>query len=475
MKRSSLETPESANAPTAAVRILIIEDDAAVAEILERVILSCGAYEVRCCREHVDLGHVLTDHQPDLVFTDLVMPRRDGFEVIRELKRLAPDLPVVAVTAYSTLDNAVQAVKEGAFDFLPKPFSRNSVELTLEKARRDGLLRARARELSRLVATRDPALNALIGTSPAMESLRERILLVRDSANVNVLVEGESGTGKELVARALHGAQGPFVAINMAAIPDELAESELFGVTAGAYTGATAPRRGLIVEAHGGTLFLDEINAASPRLQAKLLRVIEERSLRPLGSNENLSLEFRLIAATNQDLNALVERGTFRRDLYFRLRVVNLRLVPLRERVEDIPALAEHFLSLYARSHGRRVRRFAPGAVELLKLGTWGGNVRELENVIEQAVILSPPDAGSLGVESIRSGLSPPASASQSAVPPGLRAGVEIAGHEKGSLLTLAEMERRYVRQVLESTGGNKTEAARILRIDYKTLARKLD
>jgi DNA-binding NtrC family response regulator len=444
------------------MRVFIVEDEPAVAAVLARVIQSCGEHRVAICADRARLLDEMSAFGPDLLFTDLMMPDLDGFAVIRMVKETYPDLPVVVVTAYSTLDNAVHAVKLGAFDLLPKPFNRDTVELTLEKVRRDGALRAQTQALSRLVRDRDPSLSALIGDSRSMRELRELLYRLRETANANVLVEGESGTGKELVARAVHGGRGHFVALNMAAIPDELAEAELFGYQQGAFTGATAQRRGLIAEAHGGTLFLDEINAASPRLQAKLLRVLEERSLRPLGSNEETALDFRLVAATNQDLRRLAEAGEFRQDLYFRLRVLNVRLPPLRERREDIPLLAAHFLERYARSHGRRVRRIDEPALVALMQADWSGNVRVLENVIERAVILCPPNESLLPAEHVLSGLADDGGAQP----------VPARGAREFS--TLAEMERRYIREVLDATGGNRTEAARILRIDYKTLMRKL-
>lgn len=435
--------------------VLVVEDEPDVAEMLKRVIEAAGGFRVRVLTEPARLDEVLRDTRPDLVFTDLKMPRMDGMEVIRRVKNFESDLPVVVVSAFASLENAVQAVKAGAFDFLAKPFKPETVELILAKTDRDRQLRQRARRAAQL----DPALAALLGKSAAMSRLREWILTVR-TTRASVVLEGETGTGKELVARAIHGGQGPFIAINVAAIPDTLAEAELFGYRRGAFTGANRDYAGLIAEAHGGTLFLDEINAMSPLTQARLLRVLEDRRVRPLGGSRDIEVDFRLVCATNTALEELVRSGSFRRDLLHRIQVLHARLPPLRERAEDIPLLSEHFLHRYARAHGRTVWRFAPQALEALCAAAWPGNVRELENVIEQAVVLCPQGAGELPLE---------------ALPPEFGGGrrKDRAAPEAGSL-TLAAAEQRHIREVLRLTHGNKAEAARLLAIDYKTLLRKL-
>jgi len=449
-------TPEE----SAALRILIIEDEPDVARLLKRVIESCGGHEVRLEGVPSDVAGRLLDFAPDLVLTDLMMPDLDGFEVIRQAKALDEDLPVVVVSAFATLENAVKAVKAGAFDFLAKPFSPESVELMLAKVARNRHLRARAASLCRQMQARDSDLAALLGESRAMQNLRTWILRVREP-RTNVLIEGESGTGKELVARAIHAGRGPFVAINMAAIPDELAESELFGHRKGAFTGAARDRIGLLQEAGDGVLFLDEVNAMSPLLQAKLLRVLQEKRMRPVGANQEVELNFRLLAASNRELETLIDAGQFRRDLYHRLNVLSVRLPPLRERREDIPLLAEHFVQRYARAHGRRLSRLAPEAAAALMTADWPGNVRELENIVEQAVILCPEGRTDLPL---------------SALPPRLGGEgwqLDVApGAQRPA--TLDEVERQYILSVLRQSGGNKAQAARILNIDYKTLLRKL-
>jgi DNA-binding NtrC family response regulator len=440
--------------------ILIVEDEPDVARTLQRVIEACGDYRVSLFTGDGALAERLAGLRPDMVFTDLMMPGLSGLEVIRLAKTFDPDLPVVVVSAYATLDNAVEAVKAGAFDFLPKPFSPESVDLMLAKAQRERELRARAAEAGRIAAAADPHLSALLGESAALARLRAWILTVRPT-RASVLIEGESGTGKELVARAIHAGRGPFVAINMAAIPEALAEAELFGYRRGAFTGAVRDSAGLMAEAHGGTLFLDEVNATPPALQAKLLRVLEDKRLRPLGAAKEAEADFRLVCAANAPLEALVAGGGFRRDLFHRINVLSVRLPPLRERAGDIPLLAEHFLHRYARAHGRNVRRLSPEALAALAAAPWPGNVRELENAIEQAVILCPPQRSDLPL---------------AVLPPSLggQGWDESAAPAASGPLTLEAVERRHVREVLRQTGGNKAEAARLLAIDYKTLLRKL-
>ncbi len=436
--------------------ILIVEDEVDVAGLLRRVIESLGDFRVSILEQAETIDEALGRQRPDVVFTDLMMPRIDGFEVIRRVHEVDPDLPVIVVSAYSTLDNAVRAVKEGAFDFLAKPFRPETLELMLAKVARDQRLRRRVRAAQ----ARDPDLLAIQGDSSLIERLREWICRVRDT-QASVLLEGESGTGKELVARAIHAGRGPFVAINMAAIPDSLAEGELFGHRKGAFTGAVADKEGLLVQANGGTLFLDEINAATPQMQARLLRVLQERRLRPVGDTAEIALDFRLVCAANEPLEALVRQGGFRRDLYHRANTLHVRIPPLREHREDIPALAHYFLHRYARAHGRRAQSFSPEALAALTEADWPGNIRELENAVEQATILCPPTLTQIPLR---------------ALPPSLGGeGWLFSGsQEQPRPRTLAEIEMHYILAVLQQAGGNKSEAARILDIGYKTLLRKL-
>lgn len=438
-------------------KVLIIDDEPEIARILGRVLMTCGDFQVTVRVGKFDLERELPGLAPTLIFLDLVMPDFDGFEVLGRVQEILPDTPVVVVSAYSTIENAVRAVKLGAFDFLPKPFDPESVELIIAKLEHDLVMRARCEALKRTVMSQDIYLRSISGKSRAIERLHSWIMRVRHT-RTSVLIEGESGTGKELVARAIHADEGPFVAVNMAAIPDELADSELFGHRRGAFTGAAHDRNGLLCEAHGGTLFLDEVNSMSPLVQAKLLRVIEERRVRPVGGDREQSVDFRVIAATNQKLETLVREGRFRRDLYHRLRVLGTTLPPLRERVEDIPLLVQQFLQHYSRAHRKHVRQIRPDALYFLQQMEWPGNVRELENLIEAVLILCDDSTQEVTLPMLSHVVD----------------GESVAEVGHGPVLTLAEAERIHVRRILEMTSGNKAHAARLLGIDYKTLLRRL-
>lgn len=440
------------------LKVLIIDDEPDIARVLGRVVQTCGFFEVLIRVGRFNLEKELQELEPDLIFLDLVMPDFDGFEVLGRIQGILPDIPVVVVSAYSTIENAVRAVKLGAFDFLPKPFDPESVQLIIAKLEQDLALRARCDILKKSLLGHDVYLRSINGKSAAIERLHSWILRVRHT-RANVLIEGESGTGKELVARAVHADQGPFVAVNMAAIPDELADSELFGHRRGAFSGATQDRKGLLCEAHGGTLFLDEVNSMSPLVQAKLLRVIQERRVRPVGGDREQEVDFRVVSATNEKLEKMVQEGRFRRDLYHRLRVLGTTLQPLRERVEDIPVLAQQFMQHYSRSHGKRLRQISTDALHFLCEKEWPGNVRELENLIEAAVILC--DDSTLEITaSILDHIAQGGDAPEEAVP--------------NAVLTLAEAERVHIQKIMALTAGNKAQAARLLSIDYKTLLRKL-
>lgn len=454
---TSTDTPSIVES-TAMQKVLIIDDEPEIARILGRVIQTCGDFEISVRVERFDLERELPKLDPTLIFLDLVMPDFDGFEVLSRIQGILPDTPVVVVSAYSTIENAVRAVKLGAFDFLPKPFDPESVQLILAKLEQDLVFRARCEALKHSLLGQDWYLGNINGQSAAIGRLHSWILRVRHT-RASVLIEGESGTGKELVARAIHADQGPFVAVNMAAIADELADSELFGHRRGAFTGATQDRKGLLLEANGGTLFLDEVNSMSPMIQAKLLRVLQERRVRSVGADREQEVDFRIISATNEKLEKRVQDGGFRRDLYHRLRVLGTTLPPLRERTEDIPLLAQKFMQHYSRAHGKRLRTIGPDALFYLQHLEWPGNVRELENLIEAAVILCEDSDLEITLPMLRH-----------------IAHGEIAPDEPegDNVLTLAEAERRHVRRILEMTSGNRTHAARLLGIDYKTLLRRL-
>lgn len=401
--------------------------------------------------------------QADVVLTDLNMPGMNGLALATRLAEIAPDLPVVVVTAFGTMDAAIQAIRAGAFDFVTKPIEIEALVFTLERAIRHRELNSEVRRLRAAVGEGGWA-EDLVGESPAMVELRS--LLARVAASdATVLVTGETGTGKEVVARLLHERSrrrsGPFVALNCAAMPEALLEAELFGHARGAFTDARTSRVGLLVEAKGGTLFLDEVADMPLGLQPKLLRVLEQRTVRPLGSSTEIPLELRVIAATHRDLAGAVAAGTFREDLFYRLNVVEVPLPPLRSRGSDVLLLAQHFVAHFAAQAKRPVVGLSPAAAARLLDYPFPGNVRELRNSMERAVALTQFDQ--VTVDDLPAGIRTYESRH-----------VVVAGDDPSELVPLDEVERRYILRVLEVVGGNKTLAAHKLRINRNTLYRKL-
>lgn len=399
----------------------------------------------------------------DVVLTDLQLPGEDGIELCRRLANQRPDVPVVVVTAFGSMESAVAALRAGAYDFVNKPFDIDVLAHVLERAVRQRRLQEQLRRLSETISgPRD--FDKLIGTSPAMQKVFDLMRRVADVES-SVLIIGDSGTGKELVARALHKNssrhEAPFTAVNCSAIPGALLESELFGHRRGAFTDAHADRNGLFLEANGGTLFLDEIAEMPLALQPKLLRAIEERTVRPVGGNEEKPFDVRIIAATNRDIETMVADKTFRDDLFYRLNVIRIALPPLRSRGNDVLLMAEQFLREYATLSGKAVRGFTPAVARKLLSYPWPGNVRELRNCIEHAVAMTRFDK---------------------LVPEDLPE--KIAGHTEDHLVVMSrdpmdlvsmdELERRYIAHVLSAVNGNKTSAAHILGMDRKTLYRKM-
>jgi DNA-binding NtrC family response regulator len=372
--------------------ILVVDDELNIRRVLERAFAKEG-YQVQTAEGGHQALRVLAETPCDLMLTDVVMPDMTGLELLKRARQQHPNLQVVLMTAYGTIPTAVEAMRAGAYDFLTKP-------LDMERLRK--VVRSALREATHApkTAVRKAAVKrkrtAFIGESPAIRKVLETVERVADT-RTTVLITGESGTGKELIARMLHErssrADKPFVALSCAAIPETLLEVELFGAVKGAYTGADADRIGKFEAADGGTLFLDEIGDIPPLIQVKLLRVLQEREIERLGSNTPIPIDVRLVTATNRDLEAAVESGAFRSDLYYRLQVVHIHLPPLRERREDIPLLADYFLRKFAEENGRALRTISDEAMRLLQNACWKGNVRELENVIESAVVLAPPDA----------------------------------------------------------------------------------
>lgn len=395
----------------------------------------------------------------DVIITDLKMAQMDGMQFLREMKSDGAEVPIVLITAFGSIDTAIEAMKNGAYHYLVKPFKLAEMSVTVNRAiERRRLTKENA--LLRSEVKKEFQLGNVIGKSSAMRVIFDLVRRVAQS-NTNVLITGESGTGKEVIAKAIHysgpRAGKPFVAINCTAIPEALLESELFGHAKGSFTGAVAKKLGLFEEANGGTLFLDEIGDMSPQLQAKLLRVLQERKIRPVGENQMIDVDVRVIAATHKDLKAAIRDGQFRDDLYYRLSVIPIEIPPLRERQEDIPLLADYFLHKYTAANGSSVRGFTKAAMAKLVKLPWVGNVRELENLIERAVVLSEGD----WIE-------------ESAVPDPEGGGISsFFGRATVDLPSLSDLEERYIRLVLDRVRGKKERAAQILGINRRTLYRK--
>ena len=444
-------------------RVLIVDDDPAMCAMV-RAHLVKRRYEVATSEVAAEAFDILRSGDFDVVVTDLQMRGMNGLELCERIAANRPDIPVIVITAFGSLERAIAAIRVGAYDFVPKPFDIEQLCIALERAIQHRSLREEVKRL-REVASLPRRLSNLLGESAAMRNVLELIERVGDSES-SVLITGESGTGKELVARALHDNssrhEGPFVAINCAAVPETLLESELFGHARGAFTDARSARAGLFVQARGGTLFLDEIGELPVGLQPKLLRALQERRIRPLGGEGEVTTDARIVAATNRDLESAVVERAFREDLYYRINVIHIELPPLRARGGDILLLAQHFLQRCTSTAGKRIRGISAAAADRLVSYSWPGNVRELQNCIERSVALAQFD--DILVEDL---------------PEKIRtyhhSHVVVAGEDPSELVSMEELERRYIHRVLEAAGGNKTLAARILGFDRTTLYRKLD
>jgi DNA-binding NtrC family response regulator len=444
--------------------ILVVDDDAVARDLLVEALRKEG-YDVEGAADGAEAIERGRQKRFDLVLTDFRMGAVDGIAVLRDFKQRSPDTSIVLLTAFGSMEGAIEAIKQGAYDYLAKPFKKEEIKLVVQRSlEHSRLVRENARFREELRGREE--MSPLVGSSPPMLEVYK--LIARVSAGKStVLLEGESGTGKELVAHAIHSnsprRDRPFVPINCASLSDTLLESELFGHERGAFTGAFSVKQGLFESAHDGTIFLDEIGDIGSALQVKLLRVIQEQEVRRVGGTASLKVDVRVIAATNRDLAALVKEGRFRDDLFYRLNVVRIVLPPLRERREDIPMLAQHFLQKFAAANAQPIRGFIPDTMALLQRYHWPGNVRELENVIERAVSLAhgplvlPEDLP----ETIRTAGAGP-----------LDDKVGKASERDDTLATLDEMAKRHLVRVLEETGGNKVRAAKILGIDRRTLYR---
>ncbi len=442
-------------------KILVVDDDLEMCGMLSDVLKEEGFF-VTTTGDSLEASKILKREEFDVLVTDLKMKGLKGLDLLEGVNKVAPMTPVIIITAFGTIESAIKAMKMGAYDYITKPFQMDEIVLTVRKALENRLLKKEVIRLRKEVESRYD-FHQLIGKSPSMQKIYDLIERISDSSS-NVLITGESGTGKELVAKAIHyngvRKEGPFVAINCAAIPETLLESELFGYKKGAFTDAKSDKKGLIFEANEGTLFLDEITEMPLTLQAKLLRVIEEREVRPLGDTNSYPIDVRIISTSNRDIASLIQQGRFREDLYYRLKVIDIEMPPLRERKEDIPILVQHFIHKFSKELKKAVSSVSEDALKILLNYFWPGNVRELENITQRAITLSQHEV---------------------ILPDDLPASIIQKTDEKlfekamGEKFTLDQLEKEYIRRVLVETGGNKSKAAERLGLDRKTLYRKLE
>ncbi|MBO6933648.1 MAG: sigma-54-dependent Fis family transcriptional regulator [Deltaproteobacteria bacterium] len=454
-------------------QILVADDEPNLRRVL-RAQLERDGWEVHTAEDGEAAWQTLQEHHVDVVISDLRMPGLDGMALLERMVREHPSVPLIMITAHGTVDTAVEALKLGAFDYVTKPFDRDELKHVIDKA-------ARTRELRADEPSVDPEERGryqIIGDSPSMHEVYSIIERVADTPST-VLITGESGTGKELIAEALHENSKrkpkPFIRVNCAAIPTELLESELFGYEKGAFTGAVTSKPGRFELADQGTLFLDEIAEIPPNMQVKLLRVLQEQSFERVGGVKTTEVDVRVVAATNRDLAAAIEEGTFREDLYYRLNVVHVHLPPLRERRKDIPLLVDHFVAKLNKRLGRTIEGFSPAALAKLEAHQWRGNIRELENVIERCVLFTDGPV-----------------VKESHLPPELRDGADGEGRSSAAAMleeaqtspaaglkdivkeATARLEREMIVRALKQTEGNVTHAARLLKISRKSLQTKM-
>ena len=437
-------------------KILVVDDDPDIVAVLDELLKKEG-HQVTTCAAGAAAIAVGREEQFDVVVVDIRLPDLDGLAVLRAFQETSPDAAVIVATAFGTVETAIQAIKAGAYDYIPKPFKLDEVRIVVRRAlERKHLLQENRRYRRELQGKY--RLENVVGASGPMLEIFKTVARVAPTRST-VLIEGESGTGKELIARTIHynsdRAQGAFVAVDCGALPETLLESELFGHERGAFTGATALKRGLFEVARGGTCFLDEIGDMSPAVQSRLLRVLQEHEIKRVGGTEPIRVDVRVIAATNKHLETLVKAHTFREDLFYRLSVVTITLPPLRERPDDIPLLAEFFLRKFSHEAEKRVERIAPEAMALLTAYSWPGNVREIEHVIERAIVLTqnptllPQD-----------------------LPPELQAAPGGKPATDAQVLPLREVERRHLLFALERAKGNRKRAAEWLGVTRRTLYR---
>ncbi|TYC09670.1 sigma-54-dependent Fis family transcriptional regulator [Bizionia gelidisalsuginis] len=433
--------------------ILIVDDDINILELLQRHLHTWGyhVYKAISVREAVN---ILKDNTINLLITDLKMPEIDGFELIKFVSEHYPKLPKLIVTGYPSVQDSLSAIKSGVAEYLTKPFTKNELKLAVDKSLASN---PTFQKISQKEAPKEnTSYGEIIGASQKITAVIEIIKRVKNN-KATIFINGESGTGKELVALAIHYqgkfSRAPFIVVNCGAIPENLLESELFGYVKGAFTGADNDRNGFFQASNGGTIFLDEIGNASLAVQSRLLRVLQEKKVMKVGSQKTEDIDVRIISATNSDLKELINKNLFREDLYYRLTVVEINVAPLRERKEDIPLLVDKFLFKYGIEYKDRYVKISPEALEILQRHDWPGNIRELENILQHAVIMCDTNI------------------EVSHLPNHLKYNIDFS---TSALLSLKEMEKQYIQKVLNATNNNKTKAAKILQIDRKTIRQKL-
>ena len=444
-------------------RVLVVDDEENIRLVL-RTLLRKHGYEVEVAESAEAALGLVDSFGPDVILTDVRMPKMSGLDLLATLKAKNALATVIVMSAYGSIDLALEAIQAGAYDYVSKPFKPDEVVLALRKAEERETLRRENRALKEQIS-QQAQFESMLAKSPQMVEVFKTITKIADF-KTTVLITGESGVGKELVAKALHSRSsrksGPFVAINCGAIPENLLESELFGHKKGAFTDATSDKRGLFEEASGGTLFLDEIGELPLNLQVKLLRVLQEENIRRLGDSRDVKVDVRIVAATHRDLTAEVKAGRFREDLFYRINVLHVALAPLRERREDVPLLVDHFVAKNNTRLGTRIRGVTPEARKILLEYGWPGNVRELENTIERAMVLCESDAIGAGdlPERVREALDP--------------VQVQLRTGELSVKKTVAAVEQILITRALKKTGGNRTRAAELLEISHRALLYKI-
>jgi two-component system response regulator PilR (NtrC family) len=454
----------------AAARILVVDDEPSICDVLG-ISLRKEGYEVVTETNPRRALERFRSEPFDVVLQDLKMPEMDGIDLLREIRTAREGVAVIIMTAYSTWDRAVEAMRLGAYDYLRKPFDTQvDIKGTIARALQSGQARTQiARSFDEMLQK----IGLVIGYSKPMRAVRDLVLRAAP-ADSTVIIQGESGVGKELVARALHygspRSNRPFIAVNCGALTETLLESELFGHARGAFTGAVVDKVGLVEVAHTGTLFLDEVSEMSPQLQVKVLRLLEEKEFKPVGSVQTHRVDVRFITATNRDLEQEIRKGTFRKDLFYRLNVIPVRIPPLRERTDDIPILAEFFLGRYTRDMKRQGKRFAPAVKEAMLRHPWPGNIRELENAVQRAVALS--DGPEITLRDLFETAGPRAEPAAPAAPEATESGIGPDGLDLDR--KMAEIEVGYLRKALEMSGGSYTRAAQVLKMSLRSFRYKL-